>query len=316
MLTIVAVCLRPHALPTAARATSGPFAILALIIAGSGLAGRLGLFRALARWLVRDDASRAVAAASMLVLTALLAGLVNLDVAVVVATPVCLVAAGRHGLPAGRTAVAVAITANAASFLLPTANITTLLLLGSTRLPALAYVRFSWLAWLLVVAVTIGALASWLASGGPASARPVPGGPASFGRAGNGPPGRAALDLLPMFVSAAAIRAILATGITLRGDLAAQLVLGSALACGVNNLPAAALLHPAGLAGLWAAILATAIGPGVLVFGSVATMICRRIARDASATLSFWRYTSIGLILVPAQLAVAVIGLRLTGALH
>src|SRR6266436_4488358 len=77
-------------------------------------------------------------------------------VAVVVAMPAALEAARRHGLPAGRLAVAVAITANAASFLLPTSNITSLLLLGRTSPPALAYLRGSWLAWLLVVAVTVG----------------------------------------------------------------------------------------------------------------------------------------------------------------
>jgi len=76
-------------------------------------------------------------------------------------------------MSAGRLAVAVAITANAASFLLPTSNITSLLLLGRTSLPALAYLRGSWLAWLLVVAVTAGSLSGWLARAGtvrPASA--------------------------------------------------------------------------------------------------------------------------------------------------
>jgi hypothetical protein len=51
----------------------------------------------------------------VLALISLLSGLINLDVAVVVALPTALEAARRHGLPAGRVAVAVAITANAAS---------------------------------------------------------------------------------------------------------------------------------------------------------------------------------------------------------
>jgi hypothetical protein len=210
---------------------------------------------------------------------ALLAGLVNLDVAVVVAMPVALEAARRHDMPAGRLAVAVAITANAASFLLPTSNITSLLLLGSNPVSPLAYLRGSWLAWLLVVAVTVGLLSRWLAPAGT--------GPAS--RAGIRPSGRAALLLIPMF--AAATRAILAGGITLRGGLAAQMIAGTALACAVNNLPAAAALRPGGTPGLWAAILATAIGPGLLITGSVATVICRRIARDSGATLRSWQYT-------------------------
>ncbi len=161
ILTAAAACLRPEALPPAARATLGPFATLAAIIAGSVLADRLGVFRILAGLLIRDRAPRAVAAASVLAFTAVVSGLANLDVAVVVTMPVALQAARRHRICAGRLAVAVAVTANAASFLLPTSNITSLLLLGRVRLPLLAYVRGSWLAWLLVAAVTVGLLSLW-----------------------------------------------------------------------------------------------------------------------------------------------------------
>jgi Na+/H+ antiporter NhaD/arsenite permease-like protein len=305
-LTIIAACLRAQALPPAARGTLGPFATLAAIIAASVLAGRLGLFRAVADVMIPARAPRAQAAASVLAFTALVSGLANLDVAVVVAMPVALEAAAGHRISASRMAIAVAMTANAASFLLPTSNITTLLLLGRARLPPLAYLRGSWLAWLLVAAVTIAPLTAWLTPAGT--------GPAGPARAR--PSARAALDLIPMYAAASAIRALLATGVTLRGGLAAQLITGSALSSAANNLPAAAALRPAGTAGLWVAILATAIGPGLLITGSVATLICRRIARDAGATLRAWQFTAIGAALVPAQLAVAIIGLHLTGALR
>ena len=86
---------------------------------------------------------------------------------------------------------------------------------------------------------------------------------------------------------------------------------GEQPACG----PAA--LRPAKRAGLWAATLAIAIGPGLLaILGSVATLICRRIARDAGAALRAWQFTAIGSVLVPAQLAAVVIGPHLTGALR
>lgn len=307
ILTAAAVCSRPAALPPAAQATLGPFATLAAIIAGSVLADRLGVFRILASLLIRDRAPRAVAAASVLAFTAVVSGLANLDVAVVVAMPVALQAARRHRISAGRLATAVAVTANAASFLLPTSNITSLLLLGRVPLPLLAYLRGSWLAWLLVAAVTVGSLSLWLA--------PARSGPQSRA-VGARPSVRAAFDLIPMFAAASAIRAILAAGLTLRGGLAAQLIAGSALSAALNNLPAAAALRPAGTAGLWAAILATAIGPGLLLTGSVATLICRRIARDAGATMLAWQYTAIGAVLAPAQLAAAIIGLYLTSALH
>ena len=306
ILTAAAACLRPAALLPAARATLGPFTTLAAIIAGSVLADRLGVFRILAGLLIRDRAPRGVAAASVLAFTAVVSGLANLDVAVVVAMPVAMQAARRHRISAGRLAAAVAITANAASFLLPTSNITSLLLLGRVPLPPLEYARGSWLAWLLVVTVTVGSLNPWLTRAGP-------GPQARAARAG--PSVRAALDLIPMFAAASAIRAILAVGLTLRGGLAAQLITGSALASVVNNLPAAAALRPAGTTGLWAAILATAIGPSLLLTGSVATLICRRIARDAGATLRARQLTAIGAVLVPAQLATAVIGLHLTSAL-
>ena len=103
---------------------------------------------------------------------------------------------------------------------------------------------------------------------------------------------------------------------SVRGGLLAQLGAGTALTCLVNNLPAAAALHPAGPRGLWAAILAAAIGPGLVVTGSVATVICRRIARECGAALGAWQYTLIGAALVPAQLAAAIVGLHLIGALR
>ncbi len=67
---------------------------------------------------------------------------------------------------------------------------------------------------------------------------------------------------------------------------------------------------------MWAAILPTAIGPGLLLTGSVATLICRRIARDAGVTLRAWQYTTAGAALVPVQLIAAVMGLHVTGPLH
>jgi Na+/H+ antiporter NhaD/arsenite permease-like protein len=306
ILLAAAALVRPGAVLPAARATLGPFATLAAIIAGSVLAGSIGLFRALARLLIPGRAARPVVAGSVLAFTALLAGLANLDVAVVVAMPVAIQAAARHDLPAGRLAVAVAVTANSASFLLPTSNITSMLLLERVPLPPLAYLRESWAAWLLVVTVAIGSLSCWLARPGT--------GPARAGRAQ--PSGRAALDLIPMYLAASAIRAILAAGLTLNGSLATQLAAGSALASVVNNLPAAAALRPAGSTGLWAAVLATTIGPGLLLTGSVATLICRRIARECGAALSAWQFTAIGCVLVPAQLAASVAGLHLTGALR
>ena len=80
-----------------------------------------------------------------------------------------------------------------------------------------------------------------------------------------------------------------------------------------SNLPAAAALVPAGTPGLWAAILATTIGANLLVTGSVATLITRRIARDGGARLPVGQFSAVGAVLVPAQAAAAALGLHIAG---
>jgi arsenical pump membrane protein len=295
----------PHAAATAAAATARPFATLAAIILASALAGRIGAFQVLARALIPARGARVISAAAILIFTALLSALVNLDVAVVVAMPVALQAAHRQGLSTDRLAVAVAITANAASFLLPTSNITNLLLLSRMPASTPAYLSHSWIPWILVTAITLTPLALWARTDATSPAHAV----------AAGPPARAMSDLVPMFLLAAAIRALLGTGLALHGSFTSQLAREALLAATINNLPAAAAIVPAGTPGLWAAILATTIGPGLLVTGSVATLITRRIARDGNARLSASQFTAIGLALVPAQLAAATLGLHLTGTL-
>jgi arsenical pump membrane protein len=295
----------PHSATTAATATARPFATLAAIILASALAGRIGAFAILARALVPLHGARVISAAAILIFTALLSALVNLDVAVVVAMAVALQAACRQGLHVGRLAVAVAMTANAASFLLPTSNITSLLLLSRIPTPTPAYLSDSWLPWILVTAITVAPLALWAGTAATSPAHAITAGPSA----------RAVSDLVPMFLLASAIRALLGTGLALHGSFTGQLAGDALLAAAANNLPAAAAIVPAGTPGLWAAILATTVGPGLLVTGSVATLITRRIARDGNAQLSAWQFTAIGLALVPAQLAAATLGLHITGVL-
>jgi arsenical pump membrane protein len=306
VLAVTAAALRPDASADAARATASPFATLTAIILASALAGRLGAFKFLARILIPDRGRSLFSAAAVLALTALLSALVNLDVAVVVAVPVALSTAQSRGLSADRLAVAVAAMANAASFLLPTSNITSLLLLSRVPLPATTYLAESWVPWLLVTAVTLGPLAVWAANAPPGQAR----------AATPGPSARAVLDLVPMFLIASGIRALLGAGLALHGSFLVQFAAAATLACAVSNLPAAAAILPAAPAGLWAAILGTAAGPNLLITGSVATLICRRIARDGGARLTARQFTSLGLALVPAQFAAATLGLHITGILR
>ena len=163
MLAISMAALRPDASAAAATATAGPFATLAAIIVASALADRLGAFRILANALIPARGSKITSPAALLMLTALLSAIVNLDVAVVVGMPVALRTARRQGLSADRLAIAVAVMADAASFLLPTSNITNLLLLGRVPLSTPVYLSDSWLPWMLVSAITLGPLAIWAA---------------------------------------------------------------------------------------------------------------------------------------------------------
>lgn len=305
-LAAIATVLSPDRILPTASATAVPFLILAAVVA-AGMAGdRIGVFRALARVLIRASAGPRLSAAAVLTFTALVSGVVNLDVAVVVAMPVALDVAQRNGLSASRLAVAVALTANATSFLLPTSNLTTLLVLTRSPLPAWTYLQASWIAWLLVTALTVGALAvvagrhdtgTASESGRPSASR-VP----------------MLVDLIPMFVAASAIRALLGTGLVLGGGFIAELATGSLLAAVVNNLPAAAAVAPVGATGRWAAVLAMAVGPNLLLTGSVASLICRRIAHDRQAGFGAVTFTLLGTALLPAQLLVAWGGLMLTGA--
>jgi arsenical pump membrane protein len=303
LLVPLACWLRPGGIGGAALATIRPFGTLAAIIAAGALADRAGVFRRLGRVITSESIPERLTPAAILASTALLSALVNLDVAVVVAMPVALHAARPARLDPARLSTSVAITANTASFLLPTSNVTSLLLLARRPLPTMAYLGHAWLPWLLTVAVTITALSIWLNRSKPP---PGPAGPARR-------PAWAMTELIAMFLAASAIRAISATSLTVHG-FGGSLALSLVLTCAASNLPAAAAIAPAGLPALWAAILATTIGSDLLITGSIATLICRRLARDYGARLRAWQFTAIGLALLPAQLAVAVLGLQVTGA--
>jgi arsenical pump membrane protein len=81
----------------------------------------------------------------------------------------------------------------------------------------------------------------------------------------------------------------------------------------VNNLPAASLLaartpgHPFEL------LLGLNLGPNLCVTGSLAWLLWLRAARSAGATPSLPHASRLGVLAVPAALAVALAGLALTG---
>ena len=304
-LVNLAASLDRNGLVTAVVGTAPPFLTLAVVIAGGAVADRLGVFRLLARVVLLERVPTLMASASMLTLTAIISGAINLDVAAVVAPPIAIQVAARRGLNASQLVIATALTANATSFLLPTSNITTLLVLGRSPISVFDYVRQGWAAWLLVTVVTVACLA--LRIGRSSNRAPA----LSPQWATPRPLVPTILDLLPMFVIASAIRVLLSGGLTLHGGFVAQFVVGSLLAAGVNNLPAAAALRTAATAMPWAAIWAMAMGPNLLVTGSIANIICRRSALNLGLRFESLTFSVLGAAMLPFQFLAACAGLAL-----
>jgi hypothetical protein len=126
---LVAVVAAPSRIPHAMATTATPFLEVGLIVAIGWVAVRLGAIETLTsswrRW------GGATNVAVVLGLCVILAGFLNLDVAVGIAVPVALFASAEVGLDAGLLVIAVANVANATSFLLPTSNVTNLLVMGT-----------------------------------------------------------------------------------------------------------------------------------------------------------------------------------------
>jgi Na+/H+ antiporter NhaD/arsenite permease-like protein len=267
----------------------------------------LGVFRLLARVVLSDKLPSPMAVVSVLTFTAVVGGVINLDVAAVVAPPLAMRVAARKGLSSARLVVSTALTANATSFLLPSSNLTNLLVLDRSSIPVAEYFREGWAAWLLVSVVTVGCLA--LLNRESSHSLALLPGPSTTRRALV----PTIVDLLLMFVIASSIRALLAGGLALHGGFVAQFAVGTLLAAGVNNLPAAAAVHTAASGVPWAAIWSMAMGPNLLVTGSVASIICRRSALDHGIRFESVTFSVLGAVMLPLQFVAACVGLQLVG---
>src|SRR5579884_3410310 len=317
LLLLLGSVLRPQGVWRSALGLTRPFLTLGLVILAGAVLDRAGAFRLLSRLPLRDRAGPRLSVALTLTFTALLSGLINLDVAVVVSMPVSLAWCWSRRLSPSRAAIAVALTANATSFLLPTSNLTNLLVLRRAPSWPLQYLDQSWLPWLLVASFTIACLSllNWgspLKSSGRAD---WDSGAAPLVRASAVAPLSMLLDLAPLFLVATAVRALFEGSLVLSGSLLHQTATGVALAAGLDNLPAASAITTTAPASHWAAILACAIGPNILITGSVATLICRRLALESGAGFNPFRFSAVGILLLPPQLALAWAGLHLSGAL-
>ncbi|MFJ7906733.1 SLC13 family permease [Kitasatospora sp. NPDC096204] len=94
--------------------------------------------------------------------------------------------------------------------------------------------------------------------------------------------------------------------------------LAAVLANVINNLPATLVLLPlavpSGSGAVLAVLLGVNIGPNLTYAGSLATLLWRRIVREHDTEVGLGEFTRLGLLVVPAALAVAVVALW--GSLH
>jgi arsenical pump membrane protein len=114
-----------------------------------------------------------------------------------------------------------------------------------------------------------------------------------------------------------ALRPLVPAGTSLPALLGVA-ALAAGLANVINNLPAVLILlplaAPAGPGAILAVLLGVNIGPNLTYTGSLATLLWRRVLRQHGSGPSLWEFTRLGLLTVPAGLAIAV--LALWAALH
>jgi arsenical pump membrane protein len=114
-----------------------------------------------------------------------------------------------------------------------------------------------------------------------------------------------------------ALHPLLPSGISLPALLAVA-ALSAVLANLINNLPAVLVLlplaAPSGAGAILAVLLGVNIGPNLTYTGSLATLLWRRVLRQHGSAPSLREFTTLGLLTVPAGLALAV--LALWAALH
>jgi arsenical pump membrane protein len=110
----------------------------------------------------------------------------------------------------------------------------------------------------------------------------------------------------------------LGRGVASLGDLTmhvsswASAGLGAGSALLVNNLPAAAMLSAHRPAHPRALLVGLDLGPNLAVTGSLSAVLWLQVARAAGAEPSVRRYFALGLVLVPASIALAVLALSIS----
>jgi arsenical pump membrane protein len=330
-----------HAILAAAGQAWPPFVLVAGLLLIGAVAAADGLFEAVSARLANTSLGASTLLLALLALVAVVTAVLNLDTAVVFLTPVLVHAARSRRLDERPFLYGSVFMANAASLLLPSSNLTNLLVLRSDPQPGAAFAVRMLPAWIVACTMTwaflsvafrlhdgrrhttelppvrigVGALAT-LAAATLVVALPD-----------------AAIPALAVGLAATALRRLrpqlhprvltllfaLAVGL---GTIArlwntpAQLVassgawtvagIGAVASVLLNNLPAAVLFSAQPPAHPDALLLGLDLGPNLALTGSLSAVLWLQAAHAADARASIATYSGLGLLLVPATLVTAL----------
>ena len=137
------------------------FALVAGLLLVGAAAARDGLFAAAGAAIARAPGRSFVLLGGLLLSEAVVTAVLNLDTAVVFMTPVLLHAARRRGIAEGAFLYGSVFMANAASLLLPGANLTNLIVLVDDPVSGVTFAQRLGAAWAVSVAITI-LFVSWV----------------------------------------------------------------------------------------------------------------------------------------------------------
>jgi arsenical pump membrane protein len=333
-----------HAILASAGQAWPPFLLVAGLLLIGAVAAADGLFEALAARLARTRLGARSLLLALLGLVAAVTAVLNLDTSVVFLTPVLVHAARQRSLDERPFLYGSVFMANASSLLLPGSNLTNLLVLRSDPQNGAAFAARMLPSWIAACTITAAflAIAFRLEDGETANAEPPP------LRLGLGAAATLAAATLVVTLPNAALP-VLAVGLAatvhrrLRPRLDARalaLLFGLAVGLGtiarlwrgpahlldssgtwtaagigavasvlVNNLPAAVLLSAQPAAHPHALLLGLDLGPNLAVTGSLSAVLWLQAARAVGAHASITTYSRLGLVLVPATLAVTLAAL-------
>lgn len=322
-----------------------PFVLVAGLLLIGAVAAEEGLFEALGAQLAHTGVGPRGLLLELLALVAVVTAVLNLDTSVVFLTPVLIHAARRRGLDERPFLYGSVFMANSASLLLPGSNLTNLLVLRSEPEDGVAFAARMLPAWLAACTVTALLLAvTFQLEEGRQGDRVRPPLRPGVGAAATVAAAvlvvalpNAAIPVLALGIAATAARRLrpridqralaILFGVTVAlGTIArlwhgpAHLLEGSGTwaAAGVgatasvlvNNLPAAVMLSAHPTAHPDALLIGLDLGPNLAVTGSLSAVLWLHAARAVDASASIATYSRLGLLIVPATLAVTL------GALH